>query len=419
MAKTAIDKTIDKAVIIFYLLYLFVNIVSHTIVQIVGGVGNLFLTYLFAAYFIFIYGKRQARSIVVYPFLLFLFFYVIIIQFLWEGGSIYTSMGVQFKSVIWHLISFVPTVFSAIAIWEKSDAEDFLLMRKILIFIFLVIFINSFIVLVEDPLAAKATATGHGNYVPLLISYNTVYGLTICVSLMFVWIKQTKKKIFAILFLVLECICLFMASYMIALISAVIGVVCYFLLKVKNKSLRYSGILLIILIGFYFVLSKKYEDVLLWLASIIENDLIKARLEQIVLYFRSGNTDDTAIRFEHYSWSIEHIINHPLTGAILWDNEIKLSGHSANLDILGGCGIIVFALYFKFIWNIFKANLQYMEQDKKAAVWAMFIAFLFVSTFNPLFSAREIIFFYILSPKIFIKQEKIILLKGTSIHANR
>ena len=208
------------------------------------------------------------------------------------------------------------------------------------------------------------------------------------------------------LFFALICVTLFMASFLIALLTLILGVVSYLLLSIKNKWISYSCIAILIGIGVYFMYSEKLQELLLELANVINNELLEKRLLAIAGYLETGSVEGAGVRFEIYALSINEILNHPILGAIPWNSDVKLSGHSTNLDIWAGCGGIIFAFYLKFIFNIVKENLKNKGRIEKSAVVAMVITFMFASTFNPIFSSSAIMILFVLGPKIFLKKIK-------------
>ena len=46
----------DRAAVLFLLIYCLLNVLSHTIVQLAGGVGNISAIYILTFYFVFFYG---------------------------------------------------------------------------------------------------------------------------------------------------------------------------------------------------------------------------------------------------------------------------------------------------------------------------------------------------------------------------
>lgn len=411
MIKDKSDKLLDTTVLIIYVLYLFLDVFYHVVLQVIGGILNIFLMYIFTAYFVLLYGNKVKRGISFLPFFIFLVFFVIYFQFFWNDSHIYVSLGFPFKTIVWNLVSFVPASISAVSINQKSSNKQLALLRKIFLILFIVICSASISILKEDPLASKKTATSSGNYIPFLIDYSAVYGLAIIFPILLLYAIKSKFKIISFVFLILVCFTLFMASYMIALIALGLGVISYFLLSIKNKWISYLCIAILLGIVVYFIYSNKIQEILLNLAYVVNNDLLEQRLKAIAGYLDSGSVDGAAVRFSDYALSLKQILKHPITGSIVWDNDVKLSGHSTNFDIIGGCGLIVFAFYFKYILNILKENLKNRDNLQFMAIISSFIAFMFVSSFNPIFSSVEIIFLFILAPKIFLRNNKKVVSK--------
>ncbi|MBO5068181.1 MAG: O-antigen ligase family protein, partial [Clostridia bacterium] len=275
-------------------------------------------------------------------------------------------------------------------------------MQKILIILLVCIGISSIFILSKDSDAAKLTATGLSNNYWFLIEYSTVYGLAVAFPCLLVWVKKSKRKTRKIVFICLMALCLFMASFLIALIAIILGIISYIFLNFKDKLIRYGLLFIFVGILVYIFVSGKLENFLLQLASMIPVENISLRLEELVEFFQTGDTEGGSVsRLQMYSNSIKGWLRHPIFGNILFNNDVILSGHSTNLDLLNACGIILFVPYIMFVINIFRFN-RYKETKKKSAVIASFISFLFISTCNPVFSSPAIFVFYILGPTIFI-----------------
>ncbi len=405
MIKNKCATALDTTALIFFMLYLFCNVVRNVIVKTIGGMGNIFLILLFFFYFVFIYGNKQNKRISILPFLVFLLFFIVYFQFFWDDSHIYVSFGFPFKAIVWNLIMFVPITISAICINQKSNDKQLALLKDLFIILVFFICVVSIAELLKDPYASKKTATSEGNYVPFLIDYGMVYSLAMIFPILFLYAKQSKKIILWVM-VVLICITLFMASYMIALIALILGMVSYLLLSIKSKWLSYTLIFLTICLGIYFIYTNKLQVILLDLSKVIDNELIIQRLEAIVGYLDTGSVDGAGVRFEDYALSVNSIINHPILGSILWDNNVKISGHSTILDIWAGCGLFVLALYLKFNLNIIKENLRNTKGNMSMAIIAMAISFFFISVFNPVFSSPATMFLFVLTPQMFQKQKE-------------
>ena len=128
---TQSDKNLiaDKIVVLLWIAFLIINVISNVVISLVKGVGNMAVIYLFMLYFYKYYGKNRyvnRKHISTVAFILFVVGYVFIMQFIYKFGEYYTSFGVDFERHVWNMISYVPMVLSAIYIADKSNHE----MRK-------------------------------------------------------------------------------------------------------------------------------------------------------------------------------------------------------------------------------------------------------------------------------------------------
>ena len=402
-------KLTDRIMLFLWISLILISGLKQVLVDLFGGVGYLGLSYALFAYFIFIYQKNNIkRKMNIYPFALFLFCYIFLLQVFQKGGLTYESMGVQFHLYVWNLITTLPYYFSALIILQSADYDDLSFIKKVAGFEIIILVISTIGILTIDPLASKLTAVG-GNETEyfLLMGYGMVYGLATILPFFLFDISRQKKKGWKIVLFCLICISILMASYTIAIFTATIGVICYLLLKIKNQWVKIVSITVTVAAILVLFVSGAMADLLEVLARMMPMDEVAKRLEQIADAFRTGDTYDTTIRFDIYGDSWMEFLQHPILGNIFVDeNSSSLWGHSTNLDILAGFGIFVFLLYISFPINVFRYNYRCSSNlDFKATTIASFIAFLFLSTFNPILSGTEIISLFILAPAVINSKE--------------
>ena len=153
------------------------------------------------------------------------------------------------------------------------------------------------------------------------------------------------------------------------------------------------------------VISDFHVTILKELVEVIDSEIITYRLNQVILFFTDGVIEGAMVRLDMYLTSIDNFFLHPLSGNIIWDEFHVLSGHSTILDILDGCGIFVFGFFMIFLLKALSNNLAGRPRKQRGAVLGSFAAFLVISTFNPIFSAPQILAFYILGANIFLFQK--------------
>lgn len=397
----------DRAAVLFLLIYCLLNVLSHTIVQLAGGVGNIAVIYVLTFYFVFFYGvETENRKVRIHfiSFAVFLAVYVICMQFVYRKAGFYTVFGLNFETHVWNLVSFVPVTVCAVCMALKTDGKQALWIRRVLIFVLLATIVPSMFMLARYPGLAKQTATGRGKYVPFLINYAVVYGLAVILPYFFL-VNRDRRKIwqYAMGILVFACICF--SSFFIAIVAAVFGVLVCLVLKVKNVLLRRSLILLALICAAVFVFSGAAYNVLIFVAARVPSKLIAARASQLALFLRTGSTGDATVRIDMYRRALRLVARHPVMGSVIWE-DVQLSGHSEFLDVWGGSGIVALLGLIFFFASLYKANTGFLKTAGHfAALKASTLVLLFVSLTNPVFSSPAICLLWIIAPMVFTGAE--------------
>ncbi len=396
MSKAA-KLTIDRIMLAIWMALMIVNVISHFVVQYFGGIIMVSVYWAFAVYFNIIYGEKKATNIKYdNRFLLaFTILFFIEMQLLLKNSVAYgyTSMGVTFNMNVWQLLmGIIPTIVSCMGIVRRSCPELTKWRGNVLKYLLLFISVTTLFILRTNPLASKITAMGHeDSYIPFLAGYGMIYALALVVPVLLARLGKENNKLFWGIIVVSVIASVFFASFFLAILAMIVGVGCFFLLRIKNGFLRIGSITAMISIIAYILFTGKIVDILLDLAEIVPLEQIQLRLRETAQTMTDGSTEGTAIRFELYSNMIKQIAKHPITGNIIWNSRASFSGHSTNLDMWSGCGLIVFGMYFLYFWRAHKINMRFcVEQTEKAAAISTFISFLFISTFNPILSAPQV-----------------------------
>lgn len=396
-------ETFDRIVVVLFLLYCIVNVFRHLIVQLVGGIGNIVVIYLFTLYFIFLYGKpiaeRKARIHYV-SLCLFLFIYILGMQFLYKNAQFYDTFGVAIETHVWNLISFVPMTLCAIFIVKKTTVTMAIWLKRIFICILLITLIPSIVMLMGDASLAKQSATSSGEYIPFLVNYSTVYALSI-ISPYFLFSYSSEYKFFGYVMSAVVVICICLSSFFIAIMATFLGLLVCLILRVKNKTLCHFLIFLSVTLLILFIYSDAAYNMLLRISSNLPQGLIRTRVSQLALFLKTGETGDTTARIDLYKGALDLVARHPVFGNIAINENFKLSGHSEFLDVWGGCGILSIICLLSFLSSVYYMNKSfYKSENSKSVLKASTLVFLFVSLSNPIFSSSTISVFWILAPLI-------------------
>lgn len=394
--------TIDRLVLLLFLSYCLLNVCNQLIVEIAGGLGNIMIVYLFAFYFAFVYGEpidERTGRIQYVPLILFLLFYILEMQFLYSGAQYYNAMGVNFETHVWQIVSFVPLCLCAIFIVKKTE-KDVTWLRTAFLCLLLITLIPSIVMLANDSTLSKQTATGNGEYIPLLVNYSKIYGLAIIVPFFFATTKS-RLKLLEVVVGVAVILCIYLSSFFIAVMAMILGFIVCLILRIKNNAIRRFLIVSAVGVILFLLYSGVAQNILFWLSENISSELLSTRFFQLANYLQTGDTGDTTVRIDLYTEAIKLVLKHPISGNLLW-GDVQLSGHSGLLDVWGALGIFSIVGLLLFFSSVYRVNCSFCQTVKaSSALKASVIVFLFVSLTNPVFSSPTICVLWILAPMIF------------------
>lgn len=392
---------LDKIIVTIWLTYLFLNVFSHYIVRWFGGVGTLVVVYAFFLYFYFLYGSSPGFGrIADYWFILFSVLYCFLTALFDDAGLRYDAGGVILNLSVWHMITFIPIVLSAVAVIQKSSPELLKWIRLCFVAFSCITITVSINLLFFDSTVIRLTATGSSDYYPLAFDFQTVAGLSVIVPILLAATGEMKYRVLWIVYIVAVIIGVVMASLFISILAMIFGMVIFFALRIRNKWIKYSVSTATLAFVVYEGVSGEFILFLQWLFRFLPIPEITKRLNEMMLFYENGVIDDATSRIRIYRDAIAMVVRHPITGNYVWDTAPVLSGHSAVLDIWGGCGILILAVLLLFIISVYRYNRDRycFTQNQKAAVFASTAAFLLFIILNPLFSSPILMVFWIMAP---------------------
>lgn len=412
MIKRDLTFRMDNFMLIFWLSHMMLNVVPHFINVLFGGIFNLLLYWLFMFYFVFFYGQNVTVSNsdknikntngALLCFAIFSIIYMFLFQFLLTEKETYEAYGINFATTVWNMFSFIPSTISSVMIIAKSDNSNSRCLRRCIIIFSLIIFAVSSVYLKDNYAAVKITATGEGDYIPFLIEYSTVSAFSLAIPFLIYYVGITKHKLLYLMYLAIIIWGIIASSFFISILTVIVGVVCYFLLSIKNKWIGTISIVLVVGSIIYILISGLYISLISSIAENIPFEEVSKRLTQILLYTSSGKVGDTTTRISLYLDSIKAIIKHPVTGNIIWDSECFISGHSTFLDVWNGCGFIPLLFLVLFLKKVFKMSKSICNDNRShAALVSSAIALAFVSCVNPIFASSFIMVLWIIAPTVF------------------
>ncbi len=269
---------------------------------------------------------------------------------------------------------------------EKSDKLEFF--AKLLFILFLITGITTVLGCIQYPDAARYMATVEDSSEAKAVlytwynigGYSFVYMLVLLHPvLILAYKKQRIKKTTAIFGSVAIVTVTIFSAYATALLLSLLSCFLYFFKK--NLSMQALWVWLlggVILIIFFDAL---FSDVLLWLSSIIKNDVIAYRLEALA-GGKAGIEGSEDNRIALYEASLNTFLRNPILGTCLSGGG-GIGGHSFILDFMAQFGIIgIVILFFMYRIIYIKFFLPYKNKEGYGFILWLFIQTILLSLIN-------------------------------------
>lgn len=218
--------------------------------------------------------------------------------------------------------------------------------------------ITSAIVIWENPDAARALTNSTVTEESVLEDYylgrknvSSIYLFQGIATLSPVFVSLIKKKhiLLGLFGLVISFAILLRASFLIALCVMLLGVVLS-LIQHEKISPIFPFVIIILAIVVLFL---PWNEILSFLAGVINNDNISQRLNELSLLLKSGDVvGDTAGRLDTYTLSLSTWLQHPFgVGPYYFSQEAKslIGRHSQILDDLARYGVFAIVFYCVFL----------------------------------------------------------------------
>lgn len=238
-----------------------------------------------------------------------------------------------------------------------------------------------------NPYIIREMATDVNLYKGLGIGgYEFSYSVALLVPCLLLSIKSSKKweKILSIATLVAVCIYTTMCALFTTLLMVIAGVSLFFVLQIKSKNLKIFLVSLLVIILIFMALFgfEVLADSIESINSMIDNEIINAKLNDIVLSMRGGEEEYGTLsgRTSRYEISLKSFAYSPLVGGMIIGNSNTSGGHSMLFDYLAMTGIIGTALFLYLIFKVYQTvSLRLHNKMSKSVLWESFAVFLAVA----------------------------------------
>lgn len=270
--------------------------------------------------------------------------------------------------------------------YEESQFADKI--RHLIIICFLVAAVNTIVVLLSYPMAAKIMAMGDSvaaekaKYEALGCGgYNYIYSFMMaCVALLLKRQNDTVKwKILTIVAVLLNAYVVVKSQYTIALLLIFVGFAIYFMYSLYTggmTKLVLGFLLTLCLFSLFFFLPQIFMMASKLFSS---SDGMSIRLQEVAEYLTTGTMGyNLGGRVDRYGWSFDLFLQHPILGAQFFGGG-EYGQHSSVLDQLARYGIIGTVGYVIFCLKQFKFTRYYSDGRFLTVVYLQFLLFSFLN----------------------------------------
>lgn len=277
------------------------------------------------------------------------------------------------------------------------------LVSNFTIAVLFVVALANLITVIINPELAKNEAYNEGTSL-FTLGYSGSYPLVIIVPVLLYKLGTTKHKVtFGIIF-ACNLASVFLGGYFIAILGAIVALLVYWILSIKNKIVVIVLGLFIVVSPLVLLFSGALEDAMLYLADNIPIDVISTRCTDIAEYL-SGNTDvgkdDTTFRIFIYKDTFNNFLKHPILGNYIFGNYDCQWDHATILDLLSIGGVWLCGLFFVFIAYGYKFACSFIRDERaKRALLAAIVAYLFIATVNSVLSYKTLGVLFVVAPII-------------------
>ncbi len=277
------------------------------------------------------------------------------------------------------------------------------LVSNFTIAVLFVVALANLITVIINPELAKNEAYNEGTSL-FTLGYSGSYPLAIIVPVLLYKLGTTKHKvIFGIIF-ACNLASVFLGGYFIAILGAIVALLVYWILSIKNKIVVIVLGLFIVVSPLVLLFSGALEDAMRYLSENITIEVLSDRCADIAEYL-SGNTDvgkeDTTFRILIYKDTFNNFLKHPILGNYIFGDYACQWDHSTILDILAVGGLLLGGLFFALIAYGYKFACSFIREERaKRALLAAIVAYLFIATVNSVLSYKTLGVLFVVAPII-------------------
>lgn len=379
---------ISEALLILYLcLPITIALLNSFLIQTICIISSVF----------FVCGMiklNRVKQLVV--FLVIFIFLLLYWQFAWK-------FRIESISYLYYCFASVSFVYGGVILYKTNDSKLVQRLFYLLTFIYFITSITTILGLFEFPLAcreyAREVAYNPSQDIAVLrktyrllniASWSQVYGMMFAVpSLLLCW-KKTKRLLFLAIMLAIE-LMIFASQITFAfLLSVCLLATSFITIKSGFKFIVFLGVLLIVA-GICFINIDFILTIIISATQQLGLSFLTIKLDDLrILLVAKEAVGDAGARFELYQKSIETFFDNPVLGMLFSDNvENQIGFHSEFFDFIGVFGLIGIIILGLSFWG-YSRFLNCIEKDERKDLRMIYLFFVFLFIFNPVFNSPQV-----------------------------
>lgn len=183
-------------------------------------------------------------------------------------------------------------------------------------------------------------------------SYSFIYLLVLVTPMLIYFYKNSRKIIWALLFLLFGCV-IFYAQFTAAIILFIVNVVFTLLIVYDLSFKKYLLSLIIFVLGFFFF-KEVFINILSVFSDVLPLDSVSIKIKEVIMSLEGNSLEGTSLEAYNirYEQTVEAFLKNPIFGGHIG------GGHHYWLDMLALYGIMGFlpfiGIFKQFIHNIIR-----------------------------------------------------------------
>lgn len=272
-----------------------------------------------------------------------------------------------------------------IRVLKTANKEQKRALLVLLTALFAIVLYNTFLVILDNPDAIRSWEAFDEMEDQNIGNYYFVYSIPIIIVGLSVCMVKLKKfgKIICLGMIAFLFLFLLRASYTLAILIAVIGLIIQIFLSLKSPVTKILFIVAAV-IGIFFI-----PDLLLFISENAPSGNMSVRFRELYSFFTAGDSTGYNLngRLTLYKLSIEAFLKSPILG----NRQLDFDGHATCLTVLADTGIIGGIPFYYLLFSMNKRTKAFLRDNAKNFVPAFF-CLLCMGFSNPIHNSLPLAF---------------------------